>query len=442
MKRVFSRITAANMRKQFSPVALVILAMSALAACTSNPEAASISGDVKVLAPMNDPQSSKYILQFVELNGITNLAEVTGRFARFFFSPRISQNRLGGVSAKGHFLRNTDGNFVPMDDLSQQMVAIYAHMQSLAQLDAAVGAAGVNKWPRDIGLGVVVKGSMSNNAFYDGKTDSMLFVPYTQSDLPISVNGGILAHEHFHSLFYKIVLRGSSDEASIHDRQGFLKVAGVETLDARTVDSDRSITESSNETDLHQYYHSSLVRGMNEGLADFWGWMYTGNPDFIAASLPQEKGARTLEALDKVSVAKLPKTTDLKRAVGIYLSYDKENVSQYLTGYAYTVGTQFSRMMKGFTDISAQARGLKDLEARRKVATWLIRMLPGLRADLAKIQDGSYYQSTQFVQSLTAVIPDLQEKECLYLADVFNNTSASTKKMICKQETNWKLVEE
>ncbi|HEX7672730.1 MAG TPA: hypothetical protein VF412_01095 [Bdellovibrio sp.] len=438
-------------------ITAAIAVVAALTACSSNPDSANVSGDVKVLAPMNDDKAaSHYSLQFIELLGLNNLQEVSGKFVHFFFSPRIVNNHLDGVAPKGRFIRNTNGNYVPANDLSQQMTVIYAHMQRLAQMDVDLGAEGINQWPRDVGVGVRVTGGMDNNAFYDGKTDSMLFVPYTQADLPIAVNGGILAHEHFHSLFYKIVLKGLAEDATVHDREFFLKNAGIEEIDTKD-DSKSGETKTepkesnrivdmtrpqliATDDDIHAAYQKTLLRGINEGMADFWGWVYTGNPDFIASSLPSEKSARSLSVSGTRGLDWLPTELSVKRSVSTYMTYDL-NQTQYLTGYAYTVGTQYSRVMKGFADLIASNRGLDSLTARRQVAKWLLASLATLRSDVEKSSDGSYYNPGNFVQGFVGAIPDLQEKECNYWMAVMNNSiSSSDKKQTCKQDGSWKLV--
>lgn len=429
MKRVFSRITAA------------ILATAALSACSSNPDSSTVSGEVKVLAPINSSEDGKYTLKFIELSGLTDLQEVAGKFARFIFSPRIIGSQLDGVAAKGRFLRNTEGNYIPANTLSQQMVVIYAHMQHMAQLDDQLGAHGVNHWPRQIGVGVRVRGGMVNNAFYDGKTDSMLFVPYTQAELPIALNGGILAHEHFHSLFYKMVLKNVAEDATVHDRDLFLRQAGID--DHRSGGNRVTIlpTSQADESDVHKFYHITYFRGMNEGLADFWGWMYTGDTDFIAASLPQERAKRSLKVQDVSKASNLPKTSDVKRTVNMVVSYDSDSAAPMLTGYAYDLATNFSRVMKMLADTTASSRGLQALEARRTVASWVVKLLPTLRASLEKTNDGSYYSSTQFVQDLASVIPQMNEQECQFLTTVFNNSADGTKAS-CKQDGDWKLIAE
>ncbi len=425
--------------------------MTTLGGCSSNPDSANVSGDIKVLAPMNDAKSaSNYSLSFIELSGLSNLQEVSGRFVKFFFSPRIIDNHLNGEAPKGKFIRNNDGNYIPANDISQQMVVIYAHMQRLAEMDKEVGAENVNKWPRDVGIGVKVKGGMRNNAFYDGKTDSMLIVPYTQQDLPIAINAGILAHEHFHSLFYKLVLKGLGQAASNHDRALFLRESGIQDLEQTPSSMGRiegRVTplqpNDQDSEEVHTYYHSALLRGINEGLADFWGWMYTGNPDFIAASLPSEKVARSLNVRNVLAVNSLPTEIAIRRTIGVYISYDPNNVDGSLTGYAYTLGTQFSRFLKRLSDISAKSHNLEDKDARKEIAKLVVQVLPLLRTDLDKTSDGSYYSSVQFVNALASVMPEMNEQECQYLAEVFANSSGNADvKKTCKQDGSWKLVAE
>ncbi|QDK39069.1 hypothetical protein [Bdellovibrio sp. NC01] len=445
MKFDFQRITAA------------ILMATTLGACSANPDSASTSGDVKVLAPMNDASSkNSYSLQFIDLIGLSNLQEVSGKFVRFFFSPRIINNHLNGSAPKGRFIRNTDGNYVPGNDLSQQMVVIYAHMQRLAALDAEVGAGDVNKWPRDVGIGVRVKGGMSNNAFYDGKTDSMLFVPYTQPDLPIAANGGILAHEHFHSLFYKLVLKGLNEEASVHDRNLFLQASGISADDKHTADATpapigrleaRSDFRSLDKDELQEAYHTALMRGLNEGFADFWGWMYTGNPDFIAASLPSQKSVRSLEVKNADLVHTMPSELNVRRDVSFFMvnSGDSIELNSNLIGYAYTLGTQYSRVLKRLSDITKEARNLSEADARLQVGKWLVKTLPSVRAGLAAADNENFYNSAKLLDGLTESMGELQQSECEYLALVQNNSGGiiDGKKKTCKQvDSSWKVVTE
>lgn len=436
MKYVFGRITAAT---------ITITSALVLSSCSvqSNGEKNVQEKDsVQVLMPLSN-NAATYTLDIFTLKGIEDLQTVAGKFIHFFMSPSIVKNKLNGFSPKARFIRNADGVYVPTDEMSQQLVTIYAHMQRLAELDEELGVGSVNKWPRDIGVAVRVKGGLNNNAFYDGQTDSMLFVPYVNSDLPIAINGGILAHEHFHSLFYK---RAISDSiAQIHNRADFMDKAYI-TDDSR-FDDEPEVTVTRgpelSDKDLHLFYHKALLRGLNEGFADFWGWIYTGNPDFIALSLPTEKMGRSLNVQDSKSVNFLPSEKTIKTSLEFFYSSASEGkFESFVTGYAYTLGTQFSRLMKRFSDIYAETRKIDNLKARKEVGRILVNVLPDIKVDFQKLGD-KYYTSVLLLNSFLKHIENMQADECQFLAEVYNNSAGDTAfQYSCKEEAGWKIVKE
>ncbi|WP_413558716.1 hypothetical protein [Bdellovibrio sp. HCB209] len=432
MKRVLPKITAG-----------ILLAM-AVTACSGQQETAQVSGSVEVLAPVNDSKAG-YSLKFIELSGLDSLREVSGRFVRFFISPRILDNRLNGPAPQGRFIKNTDGKYIPANDQSQQLAAIYGHMQNLAKLDEELGAGGVNHWPRDIGVAVREASGLVNNALYDGLTDSILIVPYTKDDLPIAVNGGILAHEHFHSLYFKLVMKGTTDSSgeqdtgSIHDRSRFLSAAGIEDTDHHHAEVNPRVDPSAikigkgrvvspSDKVVKRYYNRYFQRALNEGLADFWAWMYTGDPDFIAASLPSEKRKRTL-SIEGYQVVSLVKAESLRDISATYLNFNsRSEFEDHMLAVSYNLGTKYSRLLKLFTDTAAESRGIESQEMRKKVAAWIVASLPVFRQDFLNTDAEGFYPPTRFLSVLSSAATDLNQKECEFLAEVINSTEESRTK--------------
>ena len=436
MKRVFGRFVAA------------FLASVVLGACSSEPNAVDHDGSIRVLTPNSDSQG-KYTLQMLTLQGITDLQEMAGQFARFFLSPRIVNNRLDGPAPQTRFVRNKEGEYIPSNEMTQQLATVYYHMQKLANLDKEMGVGEINHWPRDIGVAVRIKGVPSNNAFYDGVTDSMLFVPYTKNEMPIAINGGILAHEHFHSLFFKIVMPDLPYRGGIHDRGEFLETVGiVEELSQRKkldmLPLDREAVEV-DKTSLHFYYHLSLMRGLNEGLADFWGWMYSGDPDFIAQSLPSEKVGRSLLPSEETSVNYLTSTESLQREMKRAFAFenDQEKVRNFAIGQAYTLASQYSRVLKKFTDKYSQERGVEELQARKEIGKAILEMLPQMHTDFAELGE-SYYSPVLFLERFAAKLNGgLREEECHYLKQVMTNSNEEPElKFTCKNGSGWKIAKE
>lgn len=434
MKRVFGRITAA------------ILLVGTLGACAPESDPAQESGSIRVLTPMQNSKG-QYGLDFFELQGLSELQTLTGKFVRFFMSPRIAGNKLIGTAPKARFIRNSDGNYIPANEITQQLVTVYAHMQRLALLDDELGAAGVNSWPRDVGVAVRVKGGLKNNAFYDGETDSMLFVPYNQAGLPIAINGGILAHEHFHSLFFKLGIPDSSSKTSVHDRQEIMGLLDVEGLELSTRQRRQGPIvvggEDMDAASLRAYYNLVMTRGLNEGLADFWGWMYTGDPDFITQSLPKEGSARTLKVADEAAVNSLPSPESIERSLQVfYNTGSAKKMKDYAVGYAYSLATQFSRVLKRFTDIYAQARDVESLQARKDVAKLIVKTLPKIK-ESTETRGEEPFSSVDFLIALSEKLPSLKKEECTYLVQVLNNSGdLSSFKYVCAGDVDLRIVKQ
>ncbi|MGZ3794361.1 MAG: hypothetical protein ACXVCP_18575 [Bdellovibrio sp.] len=434
MKNVLGRVTAA----------IILTGGLVLSACSQQSNGTTgfqQKGSVQVLMPLSNSSSGTYSLQIFVLQGIEDLQTVAGHFVHFFMSPSIVNNKLQGSAPKARFIKNVDGAYVPTDDFSQQLVTVYAHMQRMAALDAEMGVGDVNKWPRDIGVAVRVKGGLYNNAFYDGKTDAMLFVPYIDSGLSISINGGILAHEHFHSLFCKRAICQAI--AQIHNRSDY-----IDEKDSKENEENKSSkdeTETLSVKDVETFYHMALLRGMNEGLADYWGWMYSGNPDFIALSLPMEKRFRSLDVDDVKSIKDLPSEEIIKTTLQRYYHdlKDKSKFDDFVTSYAYLLGTQFSRAMKRFSDLYAETRKIEKIEARKQVGKILVNVLPEIKTDYENKGD-KFYSATQFLKAFVKNVKNMQPDECQFLIKLFTSSAGDKpdKKYSCKEDSEWKILEE
>ena len=425
------------MKSVFTQIIALTLLSSTMVACSGQMESAKTSGTTQVRIPWYK-ENEGYSLQMVELTGLDSLYTVSGKFARFFFAPHINSDRLDGVTPKGRFLKIENG-FVPANDISLQMAAIYASMQNFAALDEELGAGDVNKWPRNVGVGVVINGGLSNNAFYDGQTDSMLFVPYTdKKNLAIAVNAGILAHEHFHSLFHKIVVKplmGTPAErflrhSSNHDAASFYKLMGMDAPPTLPTQEDTAAQEetdvvllpppprkeedtvfsrptSRHEARVYGFYHLALSRGFNEGLADFWAWIYTGDPDFITHSLPSVGKVRSLNAPANT----FPNKQSVEFSMREILSYSSQKEGR-LIGYSYRLGTSVSRILKSYTDIYAKSRHMESREARIEIGRMVIKALPELRAGFLEASESkSFLEPERFLRKVFSFTEDMTTEE-------------------------------
>ncbi len=390
--------------------------------CSREPDTQQVSGDVKTRIPFA-AEGGSYSLQEVVLSGISSLYEFSGRYANFYIYPSVSETKIYGHQPKTRFLKSGD-LYIPEDELSQQVAVIYAHFQRLAALDIELGAGDVNRWPRDVGIAVrynTGKKYQTNNAFYDGTTDSMLVVPYTQDHLPIAVNAGILAHEHFHSLYYKIVEKNVFKKPMpLHGQD-----IRAEVLGQKIVEENHQITKPlpENNDSFIEDYHALFSRGINEGLADFWAWIYTGDPDFLQASLPTEKVGRSLNMSEaEVQAYKFPNSEVWKMRLINRFNENPEDKCRY-DRVAYCLGTDYARTLKRFTNRVQSSRGLSSQDARKVVGAAIVKALPLLREGLLALKRTEYFEPTRFFNMLEKSVDGITKEEKEFLEVLVTNAT-------------------
>jgi hypothetical protein len=323
---------------------------------------------IRVQIPWADSQG-KYSLQVVELKTVSNLSRLKGLAARFLFVPGNVSGILTGEEPFVHYIVNSDGVIIPTDRFSIELFSLYAHLEKLREKDSLIGIS--KTAPMTVGVQVhfEVNGKTEfNNAFYSSDLKSILVVPYVISDLlPLSINGGVLAHEYFHSLFDRFVFTPMGSDL----KKGFDET-GIRVSDDRTV------------------YRDVLIGGINEGLADFWGWAYAGDTDFILHSLSDARVRdRSLEA----KALKLIQESDLRKKTDSFKTYD------YANSYYYILGTQVARIFKSYSDYIAIKNSLSVFEARLKVSKTIISALSVFQKKLLETKESGNLSPWNFIES-------------------------------------------
>ncbi|WP_413288944.1 hypothetical protein [Bdellovibrio sp. HCB337] len=403
----------------FSVLALV-------SGCSREPDTHKISGDIKTRIPFTS-EGGAYSLQAVSLSGIRSLYEFSGKYVTFYMSPSVSDSKLTGHQPKTRFIKAGDV-YVPEDVMSQQLAVIYAHFQRLAALDNELGAEGVNTWPRDVGVGVRYKSEgnryETNNAFYDGSTDSMLVVPYTQNNLPIAVNAGILAHEHFHSLYFKLVEKHVfKAQQALHGKS--LREEVLNIVEDKNIEISKPLPEDNDSFTTE--YHALFSRGINEGLADFWAWIYTGDPDFLQHSLPSEKDQRTMNIEEKAAEEFVFPNSEIWKMEVLNRYSGAQPRGCRGVRVSYCLGSKYARLLKHFSGVVQDSRGLSSLEARKLVGTAIVKALPTLKESLLSIKTGEYFDPSSFFKMLQDALPDVQTKEKTFLEKLVVNAQKKAK---------------
>jgi hypothetical protein len=271
---------------------LIVLILSTTG-CTSRKDKLDLNNGVRVQIPVYE--NGDYKLDIVEIKTLNSLKKVEGQAASFYLNPNLKSSNssvlLTGFKPTAQYIIDKDGVVIPSDDMSIQTFSLYAAFEKLMNFDSDIGLKGLLLWPRNIIINyqfLTGDENFENNALYSSQIDSYVFLKYTAQDLPMMVNSGIVSHEHFHAIFNKLV--GSKNIQKINALQ-----TGDEAL-----------------------YHQVLIRGVNEGLADVWGYLVTSDANFVARSLTSIGDQRKLDIKTEIDLT----TKKLKEKLALYSEED------------------------------------------------------------------------------------------------------------------------
>jgi len=252
----------------------IVLISVAFLACSKSEE-----GGGMYLIPFPDEKGLEK-LQYVNLPTLDDHTKMQGKVAQIYVSPYINGNQLELKAPTAKIAEVKKGYYIPQDTLSQEMLSVYAHIERLKILEEAVGLEGILNYPRKIGVASRVKSNVNSskleidNASYLPLHDFILFYPFSSGqNLAMSLNGGIIAHEHFHALFYKLI------EVELEQRGTILYNRKILPKDEKKKLNDQRrdiyVTENNNKF---------ILRALNEGLADLWAVIYSNDSRFLTKS--------------------------------------------------------------------------------------------------------------------------------------------------------------
>lgn len=323
-----------------------------------------------------------------------------------------------------------------------QMATIYYHMQQLADFDKIIGAGEVNHWPRSVGLDTQIvdtaNGVRRNNAFYNGQTDSMMFVPFTADALPIAMNAGIIAHEHFHSLFFKLVIKPASQSKKISTTVASIHAEEIEPVKetAFKMGAPRVISDK----ERAQIFNETFLRGINEGLADFWGWAYTDDPEFMRWSLPQFQGERTLQLKDsQVGFYETEVNISGKILEMVQMTDEPRNA---LVNYSYQVGTPYARFLKQLSVLQAESKKISLADSKKMTAQLIYNYMKQLSTEVLKLEENQNVDPASLFNYVAALAKEnnlvrLDQKSCEFLTKYINLGQIDESKLkSCKEQSD------
>ncbi len=385
-------------------IALIFILSLGLMACNKKKKEEDLSGPIRVQIPfMID---GKYSLQIIELLTMENLVELKGLAARFLIDPDTVSGKLQGRAPEIRYIRDEDGVIMAKDSLSLQLLTVYAHFEKMRDMDESLGLDKVIKWPATVAVNAryqSVDGALVNNALYSAHHDALLMVPFTGDALPIMANGGVLAHEHFHKIFQKLVVE------NVQKKMPALKQLNTHDLEkmSETMALTDDIQEETNENEsARETYHKVLMRALNEGLADVWGWAYSGDSDFVGRSLPQEKMRREIN----VQANRIESMNEIKSWIESGMTSDS------LMSLSYALGTQYARTVRGYAQMLADEKGLTSEEMRKQASVFVLRLLPDLAKKIESLSAEQFLAPGDVVEMMIGKADSLSASQCYYFA--------------------------
>lgn len=374
-----------------------ILIAAGLVGCTGISDTPRTRGDYRVRLPLIQGEAVAGFTE-VTLRDIEDLTEVKGAYAQFLFAPKLHSDGMEGLPARARFIKNPEGVYVPADELTQHMASVYYHFQNLHEMDKKLGLADWVSWPRNVGISFRARHSEDpkrrldlNNAYHDGESDATLIVPYKAGQLPLALNPGVLAHEHFHALFNRMALRTLLSEKIVARRAGSPLHAfafgeffasglysygnypgyGYEWMKRTSPFLYNSTPNLADDPDFELVFKSVLSRILNEGLADVWGWIYSKDHDFVGRSLRMNPGQRNL----RTRTGHQGVASSLEVAHRVQMLHEMRKRSKVHRGFPelyYNYGMQIARSL-----VPEKMDGMSD-EDRIRLARGIVKALPSI----------------------------------------------------------------
>lgn len=234
----------------------------------------------------------------------------------------------------------------------------------------------------------------------------------------MTINGGIIAHEYFHAMFSALVeSRLSHFSSQVGRKQRLQEDDGHKVFVLPSRECPESGRERKIETEEQQreIYHVRLVRAMNEGLADFWGWLYSGDPRFVGKSVPRAGAFR-----------------DLDRDTSPITSFEKFSGDSRLWGtcsrrsgqlFVYDLGSQYAHWLRAaFKDWS-----------RDEIAKLMPRILLGIADHLEALKGESYARPALVLEVVARAVKQHHPEICRTLLGKVQPQDLSEANMSCEE---------
>jgi hypothetical protein len=294
-----------------------------------------------------------------------------------------------------------------------------------------------------------------NNAFYDGDMDAIIYLKYSEGNLPLALNGGVFAHEYFHSIFEREVLRVVKSNklfeipSAIHNlsmNQALEKIKKI-NLNSLAIATEKKLSNGpmALSTENVKWYYALLVKGFNEGLADYWGWAYVNDPAFIGHSLPQTRATRKLD-LQAQKLESLQLLSDAEMLSIVYqVSESDSEKLDLINAFSYLLGSRVALFFKSYSDVIKSERNLSEDAAKKEMNALIIKFVKIIAHSLPQVTMAADHTQLigpyELMHKLIGQQILTTEKECTFLKEFMEKDGEWTNRLECKAtEKQFKLM--
>ncbi|MDW8190475.1 MAG: hypothetical protein RMK80_05835 [Pseudobdellovibrionaceae bacterium] len=328
---------------------LLFLSLVSVSGCLKGPQSRP-SYPVRAKIPFFT-QNGEYRWNVVQIETLENLEHVEGRAARFLFRPKLVNLKLEGEPPLAQFFTNKEGILIAKNQFSLKLITLYYHFEQLMKIDEKIGVYQNLSWPRTVALDVIVEHptlgkSGGNNAMYIPDADAYVFEKFSGEHLPLSVNAGVIAHEHFHAIFNHAVLKPLKaivTNSFLNPLQGPLDkwvLSNLFNINDPFFNNGKTGTEL-----LALGKAITLLDIWNEGFADWWGFHYSGDGDFVLRSISQTIQRRHHNRKVEVSPSRIIGNQELESQIKMVLKKGPKEFSSFVSEASYYYGAQIADTM-------------------------------------------------------------------------------------------------
>ncbi len=271
-----------------------MLILTAFVSSCSAPD--SSNGTYRVRIPI-DNGSGKYVQSTVELKSVTSLSKMEGSAAVIkdrgsfkFFQGTDSVESDPGYTPNAKFILSS-GVYIPQDPESLLLTTTMAHFEKLKDFYDLRNSTSLMKFPQNVMVQVDsssierLTGPSAHNAFFIPGLSLFVFNLGGADSIPVAMNSGVIAHEYFHSVFASLS-KFASQQREVWRGNGMN--IGNDQINLYLNDACKNSAINGNVTSTQiKMSQKFVIDSINEGMADYFAYEYTGNPGWILATLPR-----------------------------------------------------------------------------------------------------------------------------------------------------------